>query len=686
MAYGNEESKDKYTEEEQVRNKLSEIKKARTLRDDMEKKYRWRELIKEYKGEFDLADGRYDMTILPVNLIFAYVKTELPSLYIRDPHIKINPKNRTSINTSKVLEIVINYIWRYKKLKREIKKCIIDALLIGHSWLKVGYTGKFGTAEDSSGKTVDTIEEEDIFAYHVDWESITFSCDSMDPPYDSKWISHAVWLSPDEVKNNPNYTNTENLPTAYEDKDLGDDISEIEKRHKGKIKLEEVWDIEKQQKYTICEGVDKFIEPPKPWPLAMRGMPFSMLKFNFTNEMSYGIPDVAMFEPQVLELIKVRSASLDHIKRYNRQLLTTPNNISDDEAAKLAKGITGSVINCEDPTKIMPLPYPPLQTDIYAIEERIKEDMINISGQSPQERGATQKTSTRTVAELNLMREGAVNRRSEKIDLVEDFVEEVAIKLVGLLQQFVDMPYYVRILGSKSPELQGAVQERASAGMESAVTNQGGFTFTAEDIEGEFDLETVSGSSTPLDIVEENKTLLQMVELAPKAGAIPGGPLMGAIAKKLIENTNMFELILALEAEQQAQQQNSAAQAAQAEEMKNLQIAQAASESQLDAENAATKANKVQMEFLKMMKESQAREEEVEKEAELEAAKVTSEINNEKRRAEVEMELEATKLTHQLKLEELKLQHELELERLKAEAEIRIMKQKQNAQPKEKSE
>ena len=163
--------------------------------------------------------------------------------------------------------------------------------------------------------------------------------------------------------------------------------------------------------------------------------------------MAYGLSDVAMFEPQVLELIKVRSMALDHIKRYNRQLLTTPNNINDDEMQKLQKGITGSIISVEDPTKVMPLPYPPIQTDIYAIEERIKEDAINVSGQSPQERGATQKTSTRSLGELQQMREGSVNRRSEKVDLVEDFVEEVAGKLVALFQQFVTLPYYVRIVG-----------------------------------------------------------------------------------------------------------------------------------------------------------------------------------------------------------------------------------------------
>ena len=599
------EEKDKKTEAEEVSSKLSDIKKARTMRDDVEKKYRWKDLINEYKGQFDLADGRYDMTILPINMIFAYIKTELPSLYIRDPHLKVNPKNKTSIKMAKVLEVVINYIWRYKKLKREIKKCIVDALLIGHSWLKLGYTGKFGTIEDGMGSFMDTVEEEDIFAYHVNWDDITFNVDAMDPPYDCKWIAHSVWMDLSDVKNNPRYQNTELLQANFEDKDVNSsgDIPDADTRNKGKVRLEEIWDIEHKMVCTVAEGVDKYIEAPKKWPLEMRGMPFSLLKFNFSNDMAYGLSDVAMFEPQIIELIKVRSMALDHIKRYNRQLLTTHNNISDDEMQKLKKGITASVIECEDPTKVLSLPYPPLQTDIYGIEERIKEDAINVSGQSPQERGATQKTSTRSLGELQQMREGSVNRRSEKVDLVEDFVEEIATKLVALLKQFVTLPYYVRILGQQSPELQEAVQERGSTQSQEAVTNQGGFTFTAEDIEGEFDLEPVSGSSTPLDRAELLKTLFQLVELGPAAGAIPGGPFMGTVAKLIAENLDVEELIAALAAEQQMQGQQKQEQAAKEEEMRTLALSQKAAETQMDAENAATKQNKVLVEFLRMMQD-----------------------------------------------------------------------------------
>jgi len=659
MAEYNEQA-DGATRREEVSKWNDKVSSAQKWRDEICKKRRWKEMIAEYKGqwEFDV-----DIQVLPINLIFAYIKTELPSLYIKDPHIKINPKSSTSIGTAKVLEAIINYVWYYKKVKREIKKAIVDALLIGHSWFKTGYTGQFGTIEDGHGGIIETVESEDFFAYRLPWDSVVFDPDAMDPPYDCEWIAHSVWLPLDEVKKNPRYKNTENLQSNYSKKDnYSHDESD---KHTGKTCLTEVWNMKTKQVFTIAEGADDYIEEPKAWPYAMRGYPFSFLKFNFSNDDPYGISDVAVFEPQVLELIKVRSMALDHIKRYNRQLITTPDNISDDEMNKLTQGITGSIIKVQDPSKVMATPYPPLQTDVYALEERIKEDMINESGQSPAERGATQKTSTRTKAELIFQRQGAENRRSEKIDLVEDFVEDVANNLVALIKQFASEPYYVRILGSKSPALQQAVQERSSAQAENAVTNGGGFTFTAADIEGEFDLEVVSGSSTPVDRTELMKTLLELLEIGPKSGAIPGGPLMGAVGQMIIETLDLEEIKLAFQAEAAAQAQMKQQRQAQQEEMKALSLAKQGADAQIDATNAATKQNKVLVDFLKAQGQAQAESREADNEYQTEQARVSAEIKR-----------EVERMVHQMKMDEAKLMHELSLKEQKAAVEMKIQEKK----------
>lgn len=589
-------------DKEEVNTWHSRVSKARERRDDYATKHYWSEIVSEYKLGFDLQN-QLDIDVLPINYIFAYVKTELPSLYIRDPFIKVNPKNRTSINTAKVLEAVINYIWYNKKIKREIKKCIIDTLLIGHSWLKTGYTGSFGTVEDNYGNMVDTVENEDFFAYHVPYDCILFDPGAIDPPYDCEWIAHDVWVPLEEAKKNEKYSAEvrSKLTANYTGSDRTRTYNKEDKdKHAGKVCITEIWDYKTRTVFSITPGCDEYLEAPKPWPSVVRSSPFHLLKFNFSNDEAFGISDVGAFRPQLLEFIKLRSAEMDHLKRYNR-MLQADSSVPDDEINKLTQGITGTVIR-GDITKgdlVRPIAYPPLPQDAYALEERIKEDIINVSGQSAAERGATQKTSTRSYKELAYMQQGAQNRRSEKIDVVEDFVEEIAAHLIAMLKQFVQAPYYVRVLGKDSPELQQAIKERASAASEDAVTTETGFTFTADDIKGEYDVEVVAGSSTPMDNEELIKTLFQALEVLPKTGAIPGGPMYAAIGKLLVETMGVVELKKAFEEEAMAQQQAKQEQAKQAEFIQQMQTAQIATKVQIDASNAATKQSKVQAEFLK---------------------------------------------------------------------------------------
>src|SRR5207245_2900840 len=85
--------------------------------------------------------------VVPVNLVYAYVKTEIARLYFKDPWITVNAKRVEDIGSAQIAEQIVNYTWGELKLKSEIKQAILEALLIGHSWIKVGYVAEFGTVE-----------------------------------------------------------------------------------------------------------------------------------------------------------------------------------------------------------------------------------------------------------------------------------------------------------------------------------------------------------------------------------------------------------------------------------------------------------------------------------------------------------------------------------------------------------
>jgi len=582
------------------------IQTAYKRRDDIASKHRWDELIDKAKGVWSELDGQYDIPILPLNLVFAFIKTELPALYSRDPYFKANPKKRTTIWTAKILEAVLNAIWRTKMIKREIKKAILDALIIGHAWFKTGYTGEFGTIEMADGETHEYIEKEDFFGYRVPWKNIVFDEDAVDPPHDCSWICHSVWMSVEDVKRNPRFINTDKIHTSEEQTSSTAYGTLVNDPKKQKVRVDEVWDIKNKMIFTLTDGSNVYLEEPKEWTYEMRGFPFSYLQFNPNNDEPYGVSDIEMFLPQILELMKLRSAMLDHLKRFGRQM-QADNAVDDNELAKLSDGVCGAIVK-GDLSKgdiIKPINYPQLQPDAYAIEERLKEDAIRISGQTPLEQGGTSKTSTRAVGELRMIQQGAQNRRSDKVEAVETFMEDIAQNLVSLVKQFATMQDYVQIVGQQSPELQKALQERPSQQQPGAVTTPQGFTFTKEDIEGEFDVALVAGSSTPIDRTEKKNTILTALELLPKLGLPPGSPIYATLGRMLAEEFDMPEILQAIDLETQRQMQQMAQQKAERDELKQLQLGQIGAEHQLKAEQAATKQTAQSLELAKFLMEQQ---------------------------------------------------------------------------------
>lgn len=607
------EDENRKKEKDDVHKWLTRIDNSERYRKKIAEKYRWKRLIEEYRGYFAGLQDSTDIYVPSLNLIFAYVKSEIPSLYLRDPKVKVNAKKGSSVLAAKILEKALSYIWRTKRIKRENKKNVLDGLLVGHSWFKTGYTGSFGTIEDGNGNTFEFIDKEDFFGYRVPYEHITFNPDANDPPYDCTWIAQEVWAPVEDLKANKTFKNTEHLEatSAPAESSAVDSTLPQDERNRSdsdvkRVKLYEVWDKKSLTVFTITPGCDAYIRAPRKWPYKMQGFPFSFLRLNEDPLCPYGIPDCFMFEPQVIELMKIRAAAIDHIKRYNRQLLLAQGHMDPDTKQQFMQGVTGAVLEVRTDGRplsemVAPIPYPQLQTDMYSVEERIKEDMINVSGQSATERGATQKTTTRTVRELVQIQKGGDNRRSDKIDTIEDFVEDIAGNLVALLQQLADMPFFIALTGETPDELMEQLATRPSAKKPGATTDGQGFTFTKEDIQGQFDFEVVAGSTKPLDQEQKIQTLVSAYELATQSGMIPGGPVQAFFANEFADEFDLPALKLAIVEERKfAAKQAEEAQAKQ-DEMQQLNIANETTGLQIKAEREATRQNELMLRGLEVM-------------------------------------------------------------------------------------
>lgn len=608
------DSKDQLTadakEKNEVKMWLDRVAHSEQYRKKTAEFYRWRQLLEEYRGRFYALMQSTDIYVPMINLIFAFIKSEIPALYIQDPKIKVNPKKGSTLLGATIVEKALNHFWQVKRIKRENKKNILDNMTVGHSWFKTGYTGKFGVIEQTNN-VMEFIEDEDIFAYRIPWDAITFNPDSNDPPYDTSWIAHQVWLPIEDIQKDKSYKGTESLQPADRDQESiwmneVDDKMRYDPFSKMTC-LYEVWDKKTKTKFVISKQCEHYLKKPAKWPYHLKGFPFSYLRLNDDPRNPYGIPDCFMFEQTVIELMKLTAQKMDHVKRFNRQLIARKGALDETAKSQFQNSITGAVIEADIDSQesisnvIAPIAYPPLQTDIYNLENALKDYLVLISGKPYSEFGGKQDTSTRTIRELVEMQKGAGDRRAEKIDTIENFVKDISLNIISLFQTFLDLPFYVKLVDEDPQAIAQALKLRPSTQKypEQSVTSAQGFTFTKDDILGDFDIDVVPGSTTPMDTDGKNKVLLQILQMLPTLGATPGGPVTQLIANELADNFDMPEIETALKQEIQQAQQMKQEQAKQQADAQQMLAGQAAAELQIKAEQQATKQNQVLAEFIK---------------------------------------------------------------------------------------
>lgn len=573
----------------------------------------WERYIREHQGDFSekLAGTK---KVIPLNLIYAYVRTETPALYLQDPYFEFTPKQRTTIGAAKLKEIAVNDMWHRKKFKREVKKGIQDAKLNAHAWYKVGYNSNLGNIEQFEDAT-ENANNEDYFFYRLNWRHVIFNDEAVDPPYDCTWIGHKFYIPLKAAKANVDWPKAhsltgvklsgneakENLPSSQTNNSTGD--TEY-------AELYEIWDKPNQKVLIVSKQKNVGVLHSRAWPYTlMQGFPFLFLCLSPLNDDPYGVSDVGMGEAHVLEKTKLRTAFMEHVKRGNRQLLTKTDNFTQEAKDMYRSGDDSALVECENPDAVKPMPYAPFQVDAFGLESRLDDDLSQIWGQRALDRAGKAQTQTRTKFELQGQNVGTTNRLAEEQNVLQDIVEEAAEKLSCLLEQYATEPYYVKLTGYQPQEVAQLLAGRPSATNPNSVTTQYGFSVVSDDMKGACDVRIREGSAIPLDKQSKIALLKDLAQMYLQIKSRPTGPFMAALAKMVVEEAGLHELTIALENEAkfEAQQQQVAQQ--QQDQQAQMAAGQKATELQLQAQDLSIRQQKVQsdtqVDLLDIVKEIQ---------------------------------------------------------------------------------
>lgn len=586
------------TEEHEVKAWLRTIESTMRWRDSIGQKAGWKRFINEYKGNWDWLQQNVNIPLVPVNLVYAYVKTELARLYFRDPWITVNAKRVEDLGAAQIAEQVVNYTWGELKLKQQIKLAILETLLVGHSWIKVGYAAEFGTQESQPKeepakrgrppikkyKEVDTneyIKSESVFAYQVSYKDIVFDPSATYPAtHNARWMAHRVVRPYRAVVDSGIYEHTDELNpnTNIDDPNAPFDTPDALKENMGKdvksVVLWEIYDLDNQVIVTVSPGCKAMLRKIQLPEYLNGGFPFVQFAFNPVPGDVYPLSDITAHEGQIVELTKILSIEMNHLKRWNRQIIVDSDTFTPDEEAKFKDANDGAVIHAQQPgakDKIFIPPYAPVQSDVYQIWNQVYDVWRSVAGQTQSDQGGQSKVQTRTLGELRMQLQGSRARSEEKVDVMEDSISEVARKVLSIMQKKYDLPKIARIVGPKAvqkkmmetlpqrpsaqPSIPGQPQQAGMAQqgqpqpvqqpnpiVSNAFQSDFGFSWNRTDIIGEMDVDVLAGSTVPLDRESQLAILEKMVPVLAGAGVSPGSPAAKAFAREMLRLSGIMSM------------------------------------------------------------------------------------------------------------------------------------------------
>lgn len=506
--------------------------------------------VQEYKGKFDIffQSRLKKIRVPPINEVFSYAQSDMAATYNRDPYFTVNPKSG-SVQGAKLREMRLNYWWRELQIKEELELEIIDKILVGSAWHKVGYAiDSMGTGENLK------IESERLYSMRVDWKDVFWNLGSKRPPKDCLWMAQRIVRPLDEVKEK--YPNAKGLEGVQNpDVDKSDYQKSLYKDDLKVAILYEIWNAKNKKIYLIAEGLtERFLEDPKPWPEHLDEFPFLMYWDFYNPDSCYPLSAISPWEAQILEEMILLAMAINHAKRWNRQAFANAGAFDNDALDKFERGDDGAMIVVNGKVGSDDLrfaDYGQLPADFYVLMDRLQAIKRNTHGQPEFNRGGVTKTNTRTMGELNLMAEGARGREDRKIDRLETHLENIARHMDMELEANFDVEEVIKITGFAPEEVIQILGDRVDP-----VT--GTVKVSPEDIKGEYDIEIKSGSTLPLNKENRQKIYESVLQtVGPIAGKAPMSPFLNALVQGILDGFDVKALEEAYQEERQlfAQQQ-----------------------------------------------------------------------------------------------------------------------------------
>jgi hypothetical protein len=438
----------------------------------------------------------------------------------------LKPRRAQDWLSARLQQEALNYEWKQRKMTKQIKRAILDMLIIGHGIIKTGYNLEIDTAvkPDQQGEIEysQAIRKDAPFVRRIPPRN--FLIEPTAPESDlasARWCAEIFYKPlPDVVANSSYDREAVNAIISGEYKPvtrgmrMRDRQTDMRRNYirlgtlpeDNLVCMFEIWDKKWKKRLVFCDGVPiPLIE--KDWPFDyLDGFPYEMVNYIPVPDDIYGLGIPAWIEDQQVELDRRRTRQFEHGRRFNRKYLAVKSEIDEHEVAKLTDGPDGTIIFAKSENAVTAIQDGPMAQDEQILEGTLKQDMARMTGADALLQGGALPSRT-TAGEVSTRTTMFQLKLRDRIDTVEEWVEDIATQVLGHIKANRTTSQIVRLLG-----------EWGEAWVE----------FTSEDIQDDVDVEVVSFSAPKEDpqIVRQQKTnLLQVTASILNLAAQNGQPL-----------------------------------------------------------------------------------------------------------------------------------------------------------------
>jgi len=535
------------TRAEQYATAKKRLESSARWREEMGYDSLWQRMTDLYRGRQWPQTTATNEDLIVVNLAFSTVNVIAPSVSVNHPKIVVSATQEEDQDRAAFVEAVVNYLWRHHDFRKPFRRAVKDFLITGHAWMKVGW--KFVEQERTLSDTEreemldDAILEADAFAMEnaamagdlpTD-EEITVNIPETtmmvveDQPFiervspfdiyidpeatcieDAQWICQRIVRPLEEAKKDKRYKASVRkrlqadgiLYPMFQNRQIQEQEQYL--ADEDRVAIYEYYDIAENTMSVFSQASEEFLVDPMPMPYAY-GQPFVMLRNYDIPDFFYPMGDLESIESLQLELDKTRTQLINARKRYARKYLYHERSFGPEGREALESDQDGRLVPVVDENKplqevVVPMPQTPLSPEIYNTSAIIEQDINTVSGVSEYARGSMPEIR-RTATEASIIADAGNARAADKLAIIEISIGQLARRVIQLMQQFMTGEQMARIAGKGGEDMF--------------------FTYSRDDIIGEFDFTVEGGSTQPInDTIRKQQAVSLLNAMAPLVGTV----------------------------------------------------------------------------------------------------------------------------------------------------------------------